>query len=336
MSPSPFAVTSPTDPASYSWEATDEGVAERFGVPDRPGAALRPQHLARAARAPGRAARRRPVRDHALRVPARRLPQPGRGGRRRVRRDDRRDRAGRGRRRDPRHVHQGVPARGSRRPSISIPTYPMYRIHAEQRGARVIAVPRLGRDEGWALDVAGVREGRQGGHPRLDLQPEQPDRPGGARRRDRGAPRRPRGRRRGRRPTRSCGRRRRGVQRVHRPVRDRPPDQVSEPRRREDRLEGLRARRPAGRVRDRRSGHAPTRGAVPAAGVHQHRVGDRRDGGPARSAGDARQRRPRRARAAAPRSPAWRRPAGGRSRRSRTSCCWTSSRPNAPRPPRSH
>ena len=33
MSPSPFAVSSPTDPASYSWEATDEGVAERFGIP---------------------------------------------------------------------------------------------------------------------------------------------------------------------------------------------------------------------------------------------------------------------------------------------------------------
>src|SRR5689334_24858917 len=33
MSPSPFAVSSPTDPASYSREATDEGVAERFGIP---------------------------------------------------------------------------------------------------------------------------------------------------------------------------------------------------------------------------------------------------------------------------------------------------------------
>ena len=33
MSPSPFSVSSPTDPASYSWEATDEGVAERFGIP---------------------------------------------------------------------------------------------------------------------------------------------------------------------------------------------------------------------------------------------------------------------------------------------------------------
>ena len=28
---------------------------------------------------------------------------------------------------------------------VSVPTYPMYRIHAEQRGGRVIAVPRLGR-----------------------------------------------------------------------------------------------------------------------------------------------------------------------------------------------
>ena len=33
MSPSPFAVSSPTDPASYAWEATDDGIAERFGIP---------------------------------------------------------------------------------------------------------------------------------------------------------------------------------------------------------------------------------------------------------------------------------------------------------------
>ena len=112
MSPSPFAVSSPTDPASYSWEATDEGVAERFGIPIDAGAAVRPQHLARAARAPRRAAGRGPVRDDAVRVPAGRLPPPRRGGRGRVRRRDGRARARRGRRRDPRHVHEGVPARG--------------------------------------------------------------------------------------------------------------------------------------------------------------------------------------------------------------------------------
>ena len=111
MSTSPFAVTSPTDPASYSWEATDEGVAERFGIPVGAGAALRPQHLARSA-GPRRApAARGPVRDQPVGVSARGLPEPRRGGRGRLRRHDRRDRPGRRCRRDPGHVHQGVPAR---------------------------------------------------------------------------------------------------------------------------------------------------------------------------------------------------------------------------------
>jgi histidinol-phosphate aminotransferase len=33
----------------------------------------------------------------------------------------------------------------------------MYRVHAEQRGARVAAVPRLGKADGWAMDVSAVR-----------------------------------------------------------------------------------------------------------------------------------------------------------------------------------
>ena len=41
---------------------------------------------------------------------------------------------------------------------IPVPTYAMYRILAEQRGARVIAVPRLGRERGWAMDGPAVRE----------------------------------------------------------------------------------------------------------------------------------------------------------------------------------
>ena len=41
---------------------------------------------------------------------------------------------------------------------ISTPTYAMYRVHAEQRGGRVIAVPRRPANEGWALDVPAVRE----------------------------------------------------------------------------------------------------------------------------------------------------------------------------------
>jgi histidinol-phosphate aminotransferase len=40
---------------------------------------------------------------------------------------------------------------------ISTPTYAMYRVHAEQRGGRVIAVPRRPAEEGWAMDVVAVR-----------------------------------------------------------------------------------------------------------------------------------------------------------------------------------
>ena len=71
MSTSPFAVTSPTDPASYSWEATDEGVAERFGIPveqvlrfDLNTSPAPPDLVARLLRAG-------PVRDQPVGVPAR-------------------------------------------------------------------------------------------------------------------------------------------------------------------------------------------------------------------------------------------------------------------------
>ena len=40
---------------------------------------------------------------------------------------------------------------------IPTPTYAMYRVITEQRGATVIAVPRLGRDAGYVLDAPAVR-----------------------------------------------------------------------------------------------------------------------------------------------------------------------------------
>jgi histidinol-phosphate aminotransferase len=40
---------------------------------------------------------------------------------------------------------------------ISVPTYAMYRIYAEQRGGRVLAVKRRPKAEGWAMDVEAVR-----------------------------------------------------------------------------------------------------------------------------------------------------------------------------------
>ncbi|HYK95281.1 MAG TPA: histidinol-phosphate transaminase [Candidatus Dormibacteraeota bacterium] len=42
---------------------------------------------------------------------------------------------------------------------VPIPTYPMYGILTEQRRARVVRVPRLGLDAGYALDVEAVRAG---------------------------------------------------------------------------------------------------------------------------------------------------------------------------------
>jgi histidinol-phosphate aminotransferase len=41
---------------------------------------------------------------------------------------------------------------------VPVPTYAMYRVLTEQRGAQVIAVPRRSADEGWALDVDAVRK----------------------------------------------------------------------------------------------------------------------------------------------------------------------------------
>jgi histidinol-phosphate aminotransferase len=42
---------------------------------------------------------------------------------------------------------------------VPIPTYPMYGILTDQRGAQVIRVPRLGLADGYALDVEAVRAG---------------------------------------------------------------------------------------------------------------------------------------------------------------------------------
>ncbi len=40
---------------------------------------------------------------------------------------------------------------------VPVPTYPMYRVVTEQRGATVVPVPRLGDEAGWATDRDAVR-----------------------------------------------------------------------------------------------------------------------------------------------------------------------------------
>ena len=156
MSPSPFAVTSPTDPASYSWEATDEGVAERFGIPvsqvlrfDLNTSPAPPAML------PGLLAANRfettlseyPPGDYRRLVEAAAARYgvafdevvPGAGA------DEILDMC----------TKAFLPA--GEAAVISIPTYAMYRVHAEQRGARVIAVPRRSKADGWAMDLQAVR-----------------------------------------------------------------------------------------------------------------------------------------------------------------------------------
>jgi histidinol-phosphate aminotransferase len=156
MSPSPFAVSSPTDPASYSWEATDEGVAERFGIPveqvlrfDLNTSPTPPALLARVL-AEGRfetVLSEYPPGDY------RRLAEAAAAAYR-VEPDELVVGAGADEILDM-CTKAFLPAGAGA--VISIPTYAMYRIHAEQRGGRVLAVARRPKAEGWAMDVDAVR-----------------------------------------------------------------------------------------------------------------------------------------------------------------------------------
>jgi histidinol-phosphate aminotransferase len=156
MSPSPFAVTSPTDPASYSWEATDEGVAARFGIPvsqvlrfDLNTSPAPPSMLAGllAANRFETSLSEYPPGDYRRLVEAAAARYgvafdevvPGAGA------DEILDMCTKA------FLAAGEAA------VISVPTYAMYRVQAEQRGARVIAVPRLGKTDGWAMDLPAVR-----------------------------------------------------------------------------------------------------------------------------------------------------------------------------------
>ena len=153
----PVTTASPTAPASYSWEATNEEVAARYGVPEdrivrfdlntSPAA----PSLAFEVLAAGRFAtplNEYPPSDY------RRLTEAaaerygvaadellvGAGA------DEILDIAGKA----------FLPAGG--RAVLPTPTYAMYRVITEQRAAEVIPVPRRSADEGWGIDLGAVRE----------------------------------------------------------------------------------------------------------------------------------------------------------------------------------
>jgi histidinol-phosphate aminotransferase len=156
MTPTPVTFVSPAAPSTYSWEATDDEVAARYGV-DRD-AIVRfdlntspaPPELAVRILAAGRfdtslseyppSDYRRLVAAAAARygvTPAELLVGAGA--------DEILD----------------LVAKAFLRPDdravVPVPTYAMYRVLTEQRGAEVVAVPRLGRAHGWALDLDTVR-----------------------------------------------------------------------------------------------------------------------------------------------------------------------------------
>jgi histidinol-phosphate aminotransferase len=156
MSPTPTTFASPTKPASWSWEATSESVAARYGIPVEEvvrfdqNTAPAPPDAVRELLAAGRfevelseyppsdyrrlveaAAERYGVAFEELLV--------GAGA------DEILDLA----------AKAFLPAGGAA--IVPMPTYPMYGILTDQRRATVVRVPRRGRSADYALDVDAVR-----------------------------------------------------------------------------------------------------------------------------------------------------------------------------------
>ena len=156
MSPTPATMAIPTLPAAYAWEATDEQVAARYGVPIEaiarfdlntspapPDAALR---LLRAGDY-GRAISEYPPSDYRELVAAAAERYGVDGGDVLV---------GAGADEILDLLAKAFIAPGASA-VIPTPTYAMYRVLTEQRPARATLVPRAPADRGYALDAAAIR-----------------------------------------------------------------------------------------------------------------------------------------------------------------------------------
>jgi histidinol-phosphate aminotransferase len=162
MSPTPVTYTNPGEPIAYSWEATNEEVAERYGVPIESvvrfdlNTSPAPPELVERLIALGR-----------FDVPMSEYPPA----------DYRRLTAAAAARYGVATTELIVgagadeildiitkaflPVGGAA--VIPTPTYAMYRVDTEQRGARVLAVPRR-RDADWTLDLEATREAARSAH----------------------------------------------------------------------------------------------------------------------------------------------------------------------------
>ncbi len=161
MSPTPASMSDPRAPASYSWEATNEEVARRYGVPvdsivrfdlntsPAPPAAVK-QLLAFGGFEAGLS--EYPPSDYRGLVAAAALaysvPEEeilvGAGA------DEILDLAAKA------FLGEGDVA------IIPTPSYAMYRVLTEQRRAKVLAVPRLDASDDWAIDRPAVRAAARG------------------------------------------------------------------------------------------------------------------------------------------------------------------------------
>jgi histidinol-phosphate aminotransferase len=161
MSPTPVTFTSPVLPTSYAWEATNEQVAERYGVPIESivrfdlNTSPTPPALVDRLLAAGQfdaPLSEYPPSDY------RRLTEAA-AARYGVSTDEILVGAGADEILDL--VAKAFLAEGARA-VLPAPTYAMYRVLTEQRGAEVVAVPRRPATEGWALDVDAVRDAARG------------------------------------------------------------------------------------------------------------------------------------------------------------------------------
>jgi histidinol-phosphate aminotransferase len=156
MSPTPVTFTSPVLPTSYAWEATNEQVAERYGVPIESivrfdlNTSPTPPALVDRLLAAGQfdtPLSEYPPSDY------RRLTDAA-AARYGVATDEILVGAGADEILDL--VAKAFLAEGARA-VLPAPTYAMYRVLTEQRGAEVVVVPRRPAAQGWALDIDAVR-----------------------------------------------------------------------------------------------------------------------------------------------------------------------------------
>ncbi len=156
MSPTPVTFTSPTAPASYSWEATDEEVAARYGVPIEQivrfdlNTSPTPPELAARVLSAGRF--ETPLSEYApsdyRRLVAAAAARYGVGADEIIvgaGADEILDIVGKV------FLPPGATA------IVPTPSYAMYRVITEQRGAQVRAIPRQGAEDGYAIDIPAVR-----------------------------------------------------------------------------------------------------------------------------------------------------------------------------------